>query len=105
MRDGIAKLAALVNGAGRFRRAMAADAAGEAELLEEAPQPLDVFRLVGTDLGIRALEVGVGENGRRPMAGAGDEDHVEIVLFDEAIEVDINKAHAGVGSPVPEQSL
>src|SRR4030095_1150887 len=35
MRDAVAELAALVNGAGSLGRAVAADAAGERELLEE----------------------------------------------------------------------
>lgn len=38
------------------------------------------------------------------MAGAGDVDGVEVVLFDEAVHVDPDEGLAGVGAPVAEEA-
>jgi len=45
----------------------------------------------------------VGDDGWPTVAGTGDEDGVEIVLFDEAIEVDVNEIKPGRGAPVAEK--
>jgi hypothetical protein len=37
------------------------------------------------------------------MTGAGDVDHVEIVLVDHPIEVNVDEVQAGRRSPVPEE--
>ena len=52
-----------------------------------------------------AFEIAVGERGGRAVAGAGDVDDVERILFDEAIEVDPDEGLAGVGAPVAEQAV
>ena len=49
--EGVAELAALVDGAGGLGGAVAADAAGEGELLEELEEAGFVLGLVGVDLG------------------------------------------------------
>src|SRR5262245_47112367 len=49
VRQAVAELTALVDGARRLRRAVAADAAGEGEFLEELGHSLLVFTLVGVD--------------------------------------------------------
>ena len=38
------------------------------------------------------------------MARAGDENHIEIVLVDQPVEVDVGEGLAGVGAPVAEES-
>ncbi len=81
--EAVAELAAFVDGAGGLGRAVAADAAGEGELLEELLQAFEVLALVRVDLGVDAFEVAVGERGGRAVAGAGDVDQVEVVLLDE----------------------
>ena len=70
VRDAVAQLAALVDAAGGFGGAVAADAAGERELLEEALQSRQVFTLVRVDLGIRPFEVGLGQDRRAHRARA-----------------------------------
>src|SRR5271166_1228394 len=57
VRDTVAQFAALVDTARRFRRGMAADAAREGKLLEEALQSHGVFALVRIDF--RAGESGI----------------------------------------------
>jgi hypothetical protein len=44
------------------------DAAGEGELLEEVTHPALFLGDVGVDLGVDALEVGLGENSGRAVA-------------------------------------
>jgi hypothetical protein len=56
-----------VDAAGGFRGAVAADAAGEGELLEEALQPRQVLALVRVDLRIGSLEIGLRQNSRRAV--------------------------------------
>ncbi len=60
VRDAIPQFAALVDAAGCFGCGMAADAAGERELLEEALQSRSVFALFRINLGVRPLEVRLG---------------------------------------------
>ena len=38
------------------------------------------------------------------MAGAGDEEHVELVAQDQPVEVRVDEVDAGAGAPVPEQA-
>ena len=84
--------------------AVAADAAGERELLEEALQPRQVLTLVRVDLGVRPLEVGLGQDRRRAVPGPGDVDRVQVVLLDQPVEVDVGERLAGVGAPVAQQA-
>ena len=97
--DAVAQLAALVDAAGRFGGGVAADAAGEGELLEEALQPRQVLTLVRVDLGVGPLEVGLGQDRRRPVAGAGDVDRVQVVLLDQPVEVDVGERSGRRRSP------
>ena len=104
VRKAVAEFAALVDAAWRFWRGVAADAARKGELLEEALHPRQIFALVGVNLGIGALEICLGQDGRRPVPGAADIDRVQVVLFDQPIEVNIGEALPGVGAPVTEEA-
>ena len=75
----VTELAAFVDGTGRFRRTVAADASGEGELLEERQQSFFVFALFGVDLRISALQVDRTQDAGRAVTGAGQEDHVLVV--------------------------
>ena len=105
MDEGVAEFAALVDGARGLRGAVAADAAGEGELLEEALQAGEVLGFVRVDLGVNAFEIAVRKSGGRAVAGTGDIDHVEVVLLDQPVEVDPGEGLAGVGAPVAEQAV
>src|SRR5262249_6957732 len=70
VRDAIAQFAALVDAAGRFGSAMAAYAARERKLFEEALHPRYVFAHVGINLGVRSLKIVLGQNSRRTVAGS-----------------------------------
>ena len=104
VRQRVAELAALVDRARRLRRDVARDAAGEGELGEEPLHPLLVLRDVRIDLAVGPLEIGVGDQPRAAVAGAGDVDHVEVELFDQPVEVDVDEVEAGRRAPMAEQA-
>src|SRR5271166_4202780 len=104
VRDGVAELAALVYRTRRLRRHMAWDAPGKRELGEEALHPLLVGRNVRIDLTVSSLEIGVGYQAGPAMPGAGDVNHVEVVLFDQPVQVNIDEVQTRRGSPMAQQS-
>ena len=65
----VAQFAPLVDRAGGFRGAVAADVSGKGELLEEAAHPNRVLALVGINLAVAAVEVGGAQHPRGTMAG------------------------------------
>ena len=93
--QGVAELAALVDGARRLRGDVAGDAAGEAELLEQPLHPLRVLADVRVDLAVGPLEVGVGDQRRAAVARADDVDHVQVVPLDDPVEVDVEMFRPG----------
>ena len=105
MGKAVAKLSAFVDGTWSFRRDMAADVAREGKLLEELCHPFRVFGFVRVDLGVGALEIGRAEHPRRAVAGSGDENHVEVVPDDHAIEVHPDERQRRARPPVPEQTM
>ena len=92
-------------GARRLRRGVAANAAGEGELLEKALHPLLILTFIGVNLRVRPLQVPLREDGWGPVPGTGDEDRVQVILIDQAVEMDVGKALSGSGTPVAQQSL
>jgi hypothetical protein len=62
------------------------------------------LRNIGVDLGVGAFEVHVRQDGRAAVTRASQEDGVEVVLPDQAVEVGIDEAEAGRGTPVPEEA-
>ena len=104
VRQRIAEFAALVDRTRRLRRDVARNAAGERELGEEPLHPLLVLRDVGIDLAVGPLEIGVGDQRRPAVSGAGDVDHVEVELLDQPVEVDVDEVQARRRAPVAEQA-
>src|ERR1700682_1778042 len=105
MRQAIAELTAFMNGTRGVRRAMTADASRKRKLFEEFLEPRLSFALVGIDFRIRSFQIAVGQRGRRAVTGAGHEDHVEIVFFDQTIQVHPNKTLTGVRTPMAQESI
>ena len=104
MRQGIAQLTPFVDGAGRFRSDVAGNAAGERELGEEPLHARLVLADVGIDLAVRPFEVGVGHQRRPAVSGAGDVEHVQVILLDDPVQMDVEEVLARRGSPVAEQA-
>ena len=84
---------------------MAGDSSGKRELEEEPPQPGLILADVGVDLAVSALEVGVADDGRATVPGAGDVDHVKVVLLDDPVQVRVNEVLAGGRAPVSQQHV
>src|SRR5205823_3207603 len=95
MGKGVAKLAAFVNGAGRFGRYMAGDAAGKAELGKQTLEPVLILAGVRINFAVGPFQVSVGDQGWSAMPGAGDVQHAQVMLLDEPVQVDIDKVLAG----------
>src|SRR5262249_39562796 len=104
VRDAVPELAPLVDGAWGLRRAVAADAAGKGKFLEERAHALLVLALIRIDLRVGALQIGRRQDTWCAVARAGQEDDVQIVLGDQAVEVKVGEAQAGTRAPVPQQA-
>ena len=104
VRQGVAQLSALVDRARGLRRDVARDAAGERELPEQPLQPVFVLGDGVIDLAVGPLEVGVGDEPGTAVAGTGDEDRVEVELFDDPVHVEIDEVEAGRRAPVAEEA-
>ena len=99
----IAQFAALVDGAWRLWRGVARDAAGEGELPEQSGHAPQVLRHARVDVAVGPLQPGAGHHAGPTVAGAGDEDHVEVVAPDQSREVGIEQVEARRGAPMPEE--
>ena len=105
MREAVAELAALVNGARRFRRDVAPDMAREGELLEELLHPFRVLALVRIDLRVGPFQIRGRQHPWCAVAGPGDEDHVEVVLDDHPVEMHPREGERRARTPVAEQTV
>jgi hypothetical protein len=89
VRERVSELAALVDASHHLGCHVAAMTTREGKLLEEALHAFLVLRGVWVGLAPDALEVEVGNEAGRSMAGTGDDKGIEVVLFDHAVEVDV----------------
>src|ERR1700747_1026435 len=78
VRDGIAKFAAFVNRARRFRSDVAGNSAGKRKLFEEMWKAFFVLRNVRVDFAVRSFEVGVRDQTWAALARTCDGDHIEV---------------------------
>jgi hypothetical protein len=102
--NGVAELTSLVDRPGRLRRDMARNAAGKRELSEQALHPLLVGGDVRIYLAVSALEISVCDQTGSAMSGTRDVDHVEVVLFDEPIQVNVDEVQTRRRSPMAEEA-
>ena len=105
MSNGVAQLAALVDGTRSFRCNVRRNAAGEGELFEQLLHALFIAADVGVHLRIGAVQIGVGHKEVAAVARTGDQHHILIVLLDDAVQVDIHKVLSGYGAPVADDLL
>ena len=89
---------------GVLGRHVARNPAGKGELGEEPLHALRVLRDSRIDLAIGPFEIGVGDQSRPAVTGAGDVDHVEIELLDHPIEMNVDEVEAGRRAPVAEKT-
>ena len=100
VRQRITELAALIDRAGSFRRNVRRYSARERELLEKLLHTLCIAGDVWVNFGVRAFKVGVGHHEVSSVAGAGDVDHIKIILLDNSVEVNVDKVLSGNSTPV-----
>ena len=105
MAERIAQLAALVDRARALRRRVAGNASGKRELEEKLPQPGLILADVRVDLAVSALEVGIADDGRAAVPGAGDVDHIEVVLLNDPVQVCVYEILAGGRAPMSEKHM
>ena len=103
--QGIAQLAALVDGAGRLRRHMAGHTAEEGELLKQLLHAVLVLGDIGIDLGVAAVQPVLSHHGVSAVAGAGAVDHVQIILLDDPVQMGIDEILSRAGAPVSHDGL
>src|SRR5262249_35630377 len=78
------------------------NAAWKGELLEQALHPFFILRNVWVNLAVGPLEVSVGHKPRSAVTRAGDVDHVEVMLVDQPVQVDINEVQTRRRAPMTE---
>ena len=90
---------------GNFRGAVASELSGKGKSTEELEHSGFILALFRVDLRIGSFQVAVRDYGRGAVAWTRDIDHVQVVLPDDAIQVDPGERLAGVGTPVAQQSI
>src|SRR5262249_9023925 len=88
----VAQLAPLVNRTGSLRRAVAANAAGKRKLLEELAHAALVFAFLWVDFGVCPFQIARTQQAGSPMPRTRHEDHVEVELLNEAVQVDVDES-------------
>ncbi len=100
----VAELSAFMDGAGGWDADVARNASGRREAAEEAAEAGDVARDLGIDLGVGPLEIDVRKERRAAVAGTREEDHVQLFLHDQAVQVDVEEVQARRRAPVSEEA-
>src|SRR5271169_4807549 len=103
MAERITQLAALVDRARALRRCVAGNSSGKRELNKELPKAGLVLADIRIDLAVSALEISVANDGRTAVPRAGNVDHVEVVFFDDPVQVQVNEVLARGRAPVSQQ--
>src|SRR5579884_1474240 len=93
-----------MDGAGGFRRDVAGNAAGKRELLEQPLHPHFMLTDVGVDFAVRAFQVRIRHEAGTAVTGTGDVDRIQVILLNNAIEVDVDKVQTWRRSPVTEET-
>ena len=105
VRQRITKLAALVDGAWGLRGNVAGNAARERKLLEQALHALGVLADVRVNLAVSALEIGVRHEEIAAVTRTGQQDHIQIILLDDAVQMNVNQVLTGHRAPVTDDLL
>src|SRR3984885_16035750 len=93
-----------MNRARSFRRYMTGNSVRPGELAKQPLQPIPVALDRRIALGVGAFEIGHRYDARATMTRTDDIHHVQVVLFDQPVEVDIEKVQSGGRTPMPKQA-
>src|SRR5580704_524772 len=101
----VAQFSSFMNRSRSFRRAMAPDPARKRELPEELLQALDVQTFLRINLRICTFKICRTKNAWRPVPRTSKKNHVEVVLLDEPVQMNVHERESGARSPVAEQPV
>ena len=104
MDEGIAEFAAFMDRPRRFRRDMTRDAVWPGELPKQPLQPVSAALDIRIALGVGPFQIAMRHQSRTAMTGTDDINHVQIVFFDQPVQVHVNEIEPGGGAPMPEQT-
>ena len=104
VRKAVTKLAAFMNRPRYLRRDVARYAIGPGKLAKQSAQSFGIARDGRIVLGIGAFQISVGDDAGTAMAGADDVHHVQVMLANQPVQVDIQQVQAGGSAPVTEQA-
>src|ERR1700678_3332355 len=93
-----------MNRARSFRRYVTGNSVRPGELAKQPMQSIPVALDRRIAFGVRPLEIGHRYDARATMTWTDDIHHVQIVLFDQPVEVDIEKVQSWRRTPVAKQS-
>src|SRR5262249_1765906 len=99
----ITQLPAFMDRTRSFRGDMNWNAIGPRELPEKTSQSLSAALDIRIRLRVGTLEVAMRHKPGAAMPRAYDINHVQIVLFDQSIKVNIDKVQSGCRAPMPQQ--
>src|SRR5665648_394313 len=88
----------------RFRRDVAWNAIGPGELPKQPQHPVSAALDIRKSLRIGAFEIAMRDQPRTAVAGPDNIDHVQIALFDQTVEMDIDEVEPGGSAPMPKQT-
>ena len=103
--DAVAQLAALIDGSGGFRRAVGRHSARERELLEQSGHAGLILGDIRIHFGIGAVQIIIGNEEVSAVAGAGQQDQVQIIALDGPVHVHEHKVLSRHGAPVADNLL
>ena len=103
MREGVPKLAALVDRPGRFGRRVARNAAGKRELPKELLHAVRRAVDERIQLLVGAIEIGIRDHARPTVTGPRDIQRRLVAFTDHPVEVRIDEVESGSRAPVPQQ--
>ncbi len=80
-------------------------AARRRDLLEEFLQAFRILALVRIHLGVGAFQINWPEHSRRTMSGAGHENYIKTVAFDQTVQMRPHKGQCRARAPVTKQAM
>ena len=104
MREGIAELAPLIDGARQIRSAMARNPAWKGKLFEQARHSLGVLTHIRITLAVTAFEIRIGGQRRTAVTGTNDCEYVQLARDDDPVQMGVHEVDAGRRAPVSEQA-
>jgi len=96
------QLTAIVDRSRRRGRDVTGDPSGKRELGEELPETGFILADVRIDLAVGALEVGMAHQRRAPVTRTSDIEHIQVILLDDPVQVNVDEILARCGAPVPD---